>query len=87
MHHYDVFTFQCIIADATGYTLTIVKGAKNIQTIDNLWHMVHKCKIEISNIGIWNDCIRVTEKSRLMFDDEVYILHEYIITNMYTMYV
>ena len=87
MHHYDIFTFQCIIADATGYTSTIMKGAKNIQTIDNLQDMVHKCKIEISNIGIWNDCIRVTEKSRLMFDDEVYILHEYIITNMYTMYV
>ena len=75
MHYCDVFTFQCIIADATGYTLTIVNGEKNIQTIDNLRHMVHKCKIEISDIGIWNDCIRVTEKSRLMFDDEVCILH------------
>ena len=76
MHYYDIFTFQCIIADPTGYMLTVIKGAKNIQTIDNLRNLVHKCKVEISNIGIWDDCIRVTEKSRLIFDDEVYILHE-----------
>ena len=64
---------QCIVADATGHTLAIVKGDKNIQTIFNLKHLVHKCKIEISNIGVWPDCIRVTEKSRLLFDDEVCI--------------
>ena len=48
--------------------------------MDNLKHLIHKIFIEIfieiTNLGVWNDCIRVTEKSRLLFDDEVCNLHK-----------
>ena len=44
--------------------------------MDNLKHLIHKCKIEIMNIGVWNDCIQVTEKSHLLFDVEVCNLHK-----------
>ena len=79
-----LFTFQCIIADSTSCTLVIVKGQKNIQTINNLKHLIHKCKIEITDIGVSMDFIRVTEKLRLLFDDEVCNLYEFFVTSIYT---
>ena len=75
-HYCSIFNkiavcFQCVIADNSGDILTIVKRLKNMQIIKNLHHLVGKTKVEISNNGLWSDYMRVTEKSHLIFNDEV----------------
>ena len=73
--------FQCVFADDTGHILTTVKGLKNMQIIKNLQHLVGKTKVEISNIGLWSDYNRVTEKSHLIFSDEVNVEKKLIKNN------
>ena len=42
-----------------------------MQVIENLRHLTTKVKIQISNIGVWQDSLRVTEKTKMIFSDKV----------------
>ena len=49
----------------------VVSGEINITSLDGLREMVGKTKVEITNIGLFPDNIKATEKSHIVFDDEV----------------
>ena len=63
-----------MIADHTAHELVVVSGEANIASIDGLRKMVQKTKVEITNFGWFENNIKVTEKSCIVFDDEV--LHD-----------
>ena len=60
-----------MIADHTGHELIVVSGETNITCLDGLREMVGNTKIKITNIGWFPDNIKATEKSQILFDDEV----------------
>ena len=62
---------ECVIEDHTGHELIVVSGETNITYLDGLREMVGKTKVEITNIGWIPDNIKATEKSQIVFDDEV----------------
>ena len=51
--------------------MVVVSGEANITSIDGLCESVQKTKVEITNIGQFEDNIKVSDKSCIMFDDEV----------------
>ena len=60
-----------MIVDDTVHELVIVLGEANIALVDGLHKMVQKMKVEITNFGPFENNIKVTEKSCIVFDDEV----------------
>ena len=60
-----------MIADHTGSEMVVVSGEANITSIDGLRESVQKTKVEITNIGRFEDNIKMNDKSRILFDDEV----------------
>ena len=60
-----------MIADDTGHELIVVSGETNITCLDGLREMVGKTKVEITNIRRFPDNIKATEKSQIVFDNEV----------------
>ena len=57
--------------DHTGHELIVVSGETNITCLDGLREMVGKTKVIITDIGRFPDNIKATEKSQIVFDDEV----------------
>ena len=49
----------------------VVSGEANITSLDGLREMVGKTKVDVTNIGQFPDNIKVTGKSRIVFDDKV----------------
>ena len=60
-----------MIADHTGSEMVVVSGEANITSIDGLRESVQKTKVEITNIGRFEDNIKVNDKSCILFEDEV----------------
>ena len=60
-----------MIVDHTGHELIVVSGETNVTCLDGLREMVGNTKVKITNIGQFPDNIKATEKSQILFDDEV----------------
>ena len=71
-----------MIVDHTAHELVVVSRKANIALVDGLHKMVQKTKVEITNFG-WFENKRGTEKSCIVFDDEV--LHKIFENKIFTL--
>ena len=68
-------SFQCVIADQTGYSLVVVNNKLGIQMIEKVKNknLIGKLKLQITNFKNTQDSITTNEKSKLKLVSQVTI--------------